>query len=252
MKNLTIKRDPSGQTSVHLVGLKPSAFYNVRVVARNESHHSQPADHVFITLKDNDCIPNLQRVRADPLVINWTYDCEESQLKEITSYFIVYESPTDYRRFSVEKVVTEYRFCELNFNTTYSLSVTAVAQNGILRESNILSLSIDKYSDEVTSDEVTSDTMTSDEVTDEVSTVKAVIPTDEDNNTGLIAGLVVLGVLFMASGLFALYLLRYTKRFAIIHMVHRYFHSQNCVGLASGMKPFVRFLVLQLAEDASQ
>ena len=202
VKNLTIQRDPSGETRVNLIGLKPSASYHVQVVARNESHDSQLADHVFVTLKDNDCIPNLQRVRADPLVINWTYVCEGSEaLKKITSYVVVYESPKDYRRFSVEKVVMEYSFSELHFNTTYNLSVTAVAQNGALRESNILSVSTKEHSDEKTSDKVT----------DEVTTIEAVIPTDEDT-TGLIAGVVVLSVLLVALGLVVLQLFFYIRR----------------------------------------
>ncbi|XP_065826328.1 uncharacterized protein [Oscarella lobularis] len=185
VKNLTIQRDPSGQTSVHLIDLNPSASYNVRVVARNGPFYSQPADHIFATLKENDCIPTLRRVRVDPLVINWTYVCEGSQtLKEITSYVIVHESPKDYRQFSVEKVVNEYSFCDLHFNTTYNLSVTAVTQNGAMRKSNVLSVS---YT--------------------EMTTVKA-----SPDNTGLIAGVAVLGVLFVASGLIALYLFCYIRR----------------------------------------
>ena len=186
VKNLTIQRDPSGQTSVHLIDLNPSASYNVRVVARNEPYYSQPADHVFATLKENDCIPTLRRVHVNPLVIDWTYVCEGSQtLKEITSYVIVYE---DHRRLSVEKVVTEYSFCDLHFNTTYRLSVTAVTQNGVLRTSNILTVLINKYS--------------------ETTTVKA-----SPDNTGLIAGVAVLGALFVASGI-ALYLFCYIRRLA--------------------------------------
>ena len=188
VKNLTIQRDPSGQTSVHLIDLNPSASYNVRVVARNGPFYSQPADHIFATLKENDCIPTLRRVRVDPLVINWTYVCEGSQtLKEITSYVIVHESPKDYRQFSVEKVVNEYSFCDLHFNTTYNLSVTAVTQNGAMRKSNVLSVS---YT--------------------EMTTVKA-----SPDNTGLIAGVAVLGVLFVASGLIALYLFCYIRRLAM-------------------------------------
>ena len=195
VKNLTIKRDPSGQTSVHLIDLNPSASYNVRVMARNGPFYSQPADHVFATLKENDCIPTLRRVRVDPLVINWTCVCEGSQtLKEITSYVIVHESPKDYRRFSLEKVVTEYSFCDLHFNTTYHLSVTAVTQNGVLR-SNILTVLIDKYS--------------------EMTTVKA-----NPDNTGLVAGVAVLGVLFVASGLIALYLFCYIRRLAMVDFVN--------------------------------
>ena len=197
MKNLTIQRDPSGQTSVHLIDLNPSASYNVRVVARNGPYYSQPADHVFATLKENDCVPTLRRVRVDPLVINWTYACEGSQtLKEITSYVIVHESPKDCRRFSVEKVVTEYSFCDLHFNTTYNLSVTAVTQNGVLRKSKILTvLLVNKYS--------------------ETTTVKA-----SPDNTGLIAGVAVLGVLFVASGLIALYLFCYVRRLAMVDFVN--------------------------------
>ena len=201
VKNLTIERNPSGLTRIHLTDLNSSSSYNVQVVARNEPYHSQPANNVFATLNDNDCELTLQQVRADPLAVNWTYVCKGSQKrKEITSYVIVYESPTDYRRFSVEKVVTNYRFCELHFNTTYNLSVTAVAQNGIPRESNILSLSIDKYSDEV-------------------PTVEVVIPTEKDT-TGLIVGVAVLGILFATSGLVALYSLLYIRRLAMIYMVH--------------------------------
>ena len=170
-------------------------------MARNEPYHSQPANHVFATLNDNDCELTLQQVRADPLAVNWTYVCKGSQKrKEITSYVIVYESPTDYRRFSVEKVVTNYRFFELNFNTTYNLSVTAVTQNGALRESNVLSVSIKERSDEV-------------------PTVEVVIPTDKDT-TGLIAGVAVLGILFATSVLVALYSLLYIRRLAMTYMVY--------------------------------
>ncbi|XP_065826349.1 uncharacterized protein [Oscarella lobularis] len=189
MNNLTIQRDPSGQTSVHLIDLNPSESYNVQVVARNEPYFSQPANHVFATLKENDCIPSLQQVHTQPLMINWSYVCEGSQmLREIASYVIVYESPTDFRRFSVAKVVTEYRFRDLHFNATYNFSVTAVARNGVLRKSNIVSVSTNEYRDEV-------------------ATV-----TRSPDNTGLIAGVVVLGVLFVASGLVALYLFCYIKR----------------------------------------
>ncbi|XP_065826249.1 netrin receptor unc-40-like isoform X2 [Oscarella lobularis] len=188
VKNVTIQRDPSGQTSVHFIDLNPSASYNIRVVARNEPYYSQPADHVFATLKENDCVPTLRRVRVDPLVINWTYVCEGSQtLKKITSYVIVHQSPKDYRQFSLEKVVTEYSFCDLHFNTTYNLSVTAITQNGVLRKSNILTVLINKYS--------------------EMTTVKT-----SPHNTGLIAGVTVLSALFVASGLIALYLFCYIKR----------------------------------------
>ena len=197
MNNLTIQRDPSGQTSVHLIDLNPSESYNVQVVARNEPYFSQPANHVFATLKENDCIPSLQQVHTQPLMINWSYVCEGSQmLREIASYVIVYESPTDFRRFSVAKVVTEYRFRDLHFNATYNFSVTAVARNGVLRKSNIVSVSTNEYRDEV-------------------ATV-----TRSPDNTGLIAGVVVLGVLFVASGLVALYLFCYIKRLAMIYIVY--------------------------------
>ncbi|XP_065828469.1 uncharacterized protein [Oscarella lobularis] len=185
VKNLTIKRDHSAQTNVRLIDLNQMAPYNVRVVARNEPYYSRPADHVFATLKENDCRPTLQQVHAQPPMIKWSYICEGSRmLKEITSYVIVYESSTDYRRFSVEKVVTEYSFCELLFNATYNLSVTAVAQNGALRKSNILSVSISK-----------------------TITAKA-----SPENTGLIAGISVLSTLFVALGLVSIYLLCYNKR----------------------------------------
>ena len=226
VKNLTIQRDPSGQTSVHLIDLNPSASYNVQVVARNEPYYSQPADHVFATLKENDCIPTLRRVHVDPLVINWTYVCEGSQtLKEISSYVIVYESPTDYRRLKVEKVVTEYSFCELLFNTTYNLFVTAVSRNGVLRRSNSLSLSINESS--------------------ETTTVKA-----SSDNTGLITGVAVLSVLFVASGLIALYLFCYVKRLAMIYIVN--FHCCIPVGLTSRIKMLILLLVAQLAKQESQ
>ena len=77
--------------------------------------------------------------------------------------------------------------------TTYNLSVTAVVQNGVLRKSNTLPVSTHKYSDEV-------------------ATVKA-----SPDNTSLIAGVVVLGVLFVTSGLFSLYLLCHIKRLAMIY-----------------------------------
>ena len=189
VKNLTIKRDHSAQTNVRLIDLNQMAPYNVRVVARNEPYYSRPADHVFATLKENDCRPTLQQVHAQPPMIKWSYICEGSRmLKEITSYVIVYESSTDYRRFSVEKVVTEYSFCELLFNATYNLSVTAVAQNGALRKSNILSVSISK-----------------------TITAKA-----SPENTGLIAGISVLSTLFVALGLVSIYLLCYNKRLDMI------------------------------------
>ena len=225
MKNLTIRRDPSGQTNVHLIDLNPTAPYNVRVVARNEPYYSQPADHVFVTLEEDDCIPTLQQVHAQPLMINWSYVCEGSQmLKEIASYVIVYKSPSDYHRLRVEMFVTEYSFCELLFNTTYNLSVTAVTRNGVLRKSNILSVLTNKYSDEV-------------------ATVTA-----SSDNTGLIAGVAILGILFVVSGLIALYLFCYIKRSGMIYIVH--FHFLISVGLTSRIK--ILILVARLAKQASR
>ena len=147
-------------------------------------------------------------------------------LKEITSYVIVYESHTDYRRLRVGKVVTEYSFPELLFNMTYNLSVTALTRNGVLRKSNIQSVSINKYSDEV-------------------ATVTA-----SSNNTSLVAGVVVLGVLFVSSGLVALYLFCYIKRLAMTFIVN--FHCCIPVGLTSRIKMLILLLVAQLAKQESQ
>ena len=78
---------------------------NICVKADNGISPSlQRCARLNVTCKENDCIPTLQRVRADPLVIKWTCVCEGSQtLKEISSFVIVVESPKDYRRFSVER-----------------------------------------------------------------------------------------------------------------------------------------------------
>ena len=74
--------------------------------------------------------------------------------------------------------------------------MTAIARNGVLRKSNIMSVSTNKYSDEVATG------------------------TASSNSTGLIVGVVVLGVLFVTSGLVALYLFCYIKRLAMIYIVY--------------------------------
>ena len=74
----------------------------------------------------------------------------------------------------------------------------------------------------------------------EVATVTA-----SSDNTGLIVGVVILGVLFVASGLVALYLFCYIKRLAMIYIV--YFHGQIPTGLASGM--LIPLLVIQQANQ---
>ena len=161
-------------------------IYNVRV-ARNYTYYSQPVDGVFATLEERDCVPTLRRQDAESstLTISWSYVCEGSRtLKEIASYLIVYESSNDYRRFSVDKSVIEYSFDDLFSNVAYNFSVTAVARDGAVRPSNILTVYVEKNR--------------GNEVTGAVGSLVAVF--------------VLLGFLVVALGLVALYLLCYIKR----------------------------------------
>ena len=132
-------------------------------------------------------MPTLRRQDAESstLTISWSYVCEGSRtLKEIASYLIVYESPNDYRRFGVDKSVIEYSFDDLFSNVTYNFSVTAVARDGAVRTSNILTVYVEKNR--------------GNEVTGAVGSLVAVF--------------VLFGFLVVALGLVALYLLCYIKR----------------------------------------
>eukprot|EP00118_Oscarella_pearsei_P023107 m.272540 g.272540 ORF g.272540 m.272540 type:complete len:614 (+) comp40564_c1_seq12:65-1906(+) len=188
-KKLTVVRHPSGLTEILIAHLDADTSYNVEVVAWRPGYESTPARGIVSTLEESDCLPFLLYDASSMSVyVNWTYNCKGNEhFKRVTSYIIVYESMIDYRRLSLDDETLQYTFRDLYPNNTYNFTVIATVHSGPPRLSNMVKISTKSY---FSCEECP--------VLEAASSISC--------NAGLISGVAVFAVLFLATLLFSLYL----------------------------------------------